>query len=86
MHALVYTPKFIRQWKKLPPALQDEVEECLQLLKANPKQATLRTHKLTGHLRRFYSCSVNYRYRVIFEWDDSRTIALLAVGDHAVYQ
>jgi plasmid maintenance system killer protein len=32
------------------------------------------------------SCSVNYRYRIIFEWDDPNTIAVLSVGDHDVYR
>lgn len=86
MPTLLYTPKFVRQWKKLEPALQEEVEECLRELRKNPKQASLKVHKLTGRLKGFLSCSVNYRYRIIFEWDDPRTIAVLSVGDHDVYR
>ncbi len=86
MPELVYTPKFVRLWKKLPPELREEVERCLAQLRKNPQHPPLKTHKLRGALKGFLSCSVNYRYRVVFEWDDPKTIALLAVGDHEVYR
>ena len=86
MPTLVYTPKFVRQWKKLEFALQEEVERCLAELRKNPKRASLKIHKLTGKLRGFLSCSVNYRYRIIFEWDHPKTIAVLSVGNHDVYR
>ncbi len=86
MPTLLYTPKFIRQWKKLEPELQEEVELCLAELRKNPKLLSLKVHKLTGKLKGFLSCSVNYRYRIIFEWDDQRTIAVLSVGNHDVYR
>ncbi len=86
MPTLLYTPKFIRQWKKLEPALQEEVERCLGELRKNPKQPFLKVHKLTGELKGFLSCSVNYRYRIVFEWDDTKTIAILSVGDHDIYR
>lgn len=86
MPIILYTPKFARQWKKLEPALQEEVEACLAALRKNPKQVSLKVHKLTGRLKGFLSCSVNYRYRIIFEWDDPETIAVLSVGDHDVYR
>ncbi len=86
MPELLYTPKFIRQWKKLEPDLQEEVEACLAELRKNPKLASLKIHKLTGPLKGFLSCSVNYRYRIIFEWDNPKVIAVLSVGDHDVYR
>ena len=85
MPELLFTPKFVRQWKKLSPDLQVEVEMCLQKLEQNPRDKSLKAHKLTGKLGRFMSCSVNYRYRVVFTWDDKNTIAILKVGDHSIY-
>lgn len=86
MPILLHTPKFVREWKKLEPDLQVEVEECLKKLRKNATDPVLKTHKLTGKLKGFLSCSVNYRYRIIFEWDDKKTIALLTVGDHDLYR
>lgn len=81
-----FTPKFLRLAKKLDPDLQDEVERCLELLQKNPRSTILKTHKLTGSLRGYLSCSVNYQYRIIFKWDNQETITVLTVGDHDVYR
>ncbi|MSR67935.1 type II toxin-antitoxin system mRNA interferase toxin, RelE/StbE family [Candidatus Peribacteria bacterium] len=86
MPTVLYTPKFVRQWKKLESDLQEEVERCLAELRKNPKLPSLKVHKLTGTLKGFLSCSVNYKYRIVFEWDDPKTIAVLSVGDHDVYR
>jgi addiction module RelE/StbE family toxin len=86
MPNIVYTPKFIRQWNKLIPDLQDEVIACLDTLKINPQDPGLKTHKLSGALKGCLSCSVNYHYRIVFEWDTQETIAVLSVGDHDVYR
>lgn len=81
-----FTPKFVRLWKKLEPDLQEEVEQCIEALRKNPRLKELKTHKLTGSLAGSLSCSVNYRYRIVFEWDDPKTLVLMAVGDHDVYR
>jgi addiction module RelE/StbE family toxin len=83
---IVYTPKFIRQYKKLPEALQEEVKEKIELFKADQNHPFLKTHKLKGELKKYWSFSVNYQYRIIFEYDSKETIALLKVGDHHIYQ
>ncbi len=81
-----YTANFLRQFKKLPRTLQQEAKEKIELFKKNQHQPSLRVHKLKGHLRRYWSFSVNYSYRIVYEYDSSTTIALLAIGDHSVYQ
>ncbi len=86
MPQILYTPKFVRQWKKLEIDLQDEVERTLAILRKDPKTPSLKVHKLTGALKGFLSCSVNYRYRIVFEWDNVKTIAVLSVGDHDIYR
>jgi mRNA interferase YafQ len=86
MPEILHTPKFVRLWQKLPCDLQDEVEQCLDLLAKDPTNTRLKTHKLTGALAGCLSCSVNYKYRVVFQWDDPKTIVTLAVGDHDVYR
>ena len=80
-----YKPAFIRQFKKLPPPLQDEVEERIALFRENPKNPSLRVHKLKGALAGRWSFSVNYAYRIVFVYETKGTAGLLAVGDHAVY-
>lgn len=81
-----YKPTFVRQYKKLPKALQDEVKEKIEIFKQDPKHPFLKTHKLSGRLEGVYSFSVNYAYRIVFEYVGKREAVLLAVGDHDVYK
>ena len=85
MIAIMYTSHFLRQFNKLPPALQDEVETKILLFTHHPQDPLLRTHKLKGDLRGYWSFSVNYSYRIVFEYDSKNSVALLSVGDHSVY-
>lgn len=83
---LAYKPSFLRQFKKLPPSLQAEAFEKLELFKDPGNHRTLRVHALKGALAGRMSFSVNYRYRIVFMWEvRNRSAILLAIGDHAIY-
>ncbi len=86
MITVIYKPVFLRRFHKLPPDLQDEVEEKIEIFRRDPRHASLKTHKLKGRLTGSWSFSVNYRYRVIFEYESDNVISLMSVGDHSVYE
>lgn len=86
MIEVLYKPTFVRQYKKLPSALQEEIKERLTLFAKNPKHSFLKTHKLKGKLKKFYSFSVNYEYRIVFMFESKTSAAMLAVGNHDVYK
>ena len=81
-----YTPSFIKQYKKLPLDLQEEVKEKISLFKENPEHPFLKTHKLNGKLKDRFSFSVNYAYRIIFQYLSKDEAVLLCIGDHDVYK
>ena len=81
-----YKPSFVRQYRLLESALQQEVKEKINFVRSPKNQQQLKVHKLGGQLKGKYSFSVNYRYRVVFAYGDPGTVILLAVGDHAVYK
>lgn len=85
MIEIVYTPGFVRQYKKLPPALQEEAKEKIALFRKDQQHTSLHTHKLKGKLRKHWSFSINYNCRVIFEYDSKNVVALLRIGDHSMY-
>jgi len=80
-----YRPEFIRLYNKLVSSLQEEVKEKINLFKDRNNHKALKVHKLHGRLRDRYGFSVNYKYRVIFVYVNKKTVALLSVGDHEVY-
>lgn len=82
---VVFRPNFLRQYKKLHPALQKEAKEKIALLRESPNSSTLECHKLIGKMKGSLSFSINYRYRIIYEYENPHRVALLAVGDHDVY-
>ena len=85
---IAFKPSFLREFKKLDPALQDEAREKIILFKSPQNHAMLRVHKLKGRMVGRMSFSVNYRYRIVFQYADKtkREAILLAIGDHEVYQ
>lgn len=86
MYEIKYKPSFVRQYKKLDEALQNDVKRTIELLKQDPKHSLLKSHKLKGKLKGVWSCSVNFSYRIIFEYEKELVITCLAVGDHDVYK
>ena len=77
-----YSPRFIRMYRNLEPALQDEVDEKVELLKETKYHARLKVHKLAGRWTGIKSFSVNYRIRITFSFINKSTIVLERVGTH----
>jgi len=86
MLQISFTPKFQRMLKKLEPALRDEVRENIALLENPANHQHLRVHKLQGRFGSVFSFSVNYRTRVIFEYENESSVILEAVGSHDIYR
>ncbi|HLD21112.1 MAG TPA: type II toxin-antitoxin system mRNA interferase toxin, RelE/StbE family [Patescibacteria group bacterium] len=83
---VLYTPHFKRDAKRLPVSMRKLVEERLSLFKKNPFDPSLKTHKLEGVLREYWSFSIDYRHRVICTFEGKSTVVLHAIGDHSVYE
>lgn len=80
-----YLPIFVRQYKKLSNGLKEEVKEKIALFAQDPNHQFLRTHKLKGVLKDRWSFSVNYSFRIVFIYLSKTEVALLAVGNHNIY-
>jgi plasmid maintenance system killer protein len=83
-----FETSFIRTYKKLPRSLQIEILKKIELFKIDYASPQLKVHNLKGPLKRFYSFSVNFNYRIIFKWVGSRKdeVTLLKVGTHEIYK
>lgn len=81
-------PSFLRALKKLHPALQEEALEKIELFGNTKNHKQLKVHKLKGELKNRHSFSVNYQYRILFQYLDKtkKEAVLLIIGDHDVYK
>ena len=86
MPTLLYKPSFLRSLKKLSPELLAEAKEKISLFQQDPKHSFLKTHKLKGKLAGKFSFSVNYQYRIVFEYEKNDHAVLLGIGDHDIYK
>lgn len=86
MIELHYAPKFLRQLSRLEPDLQEEALSKIELFKNKRNHRALGVHKLKGKLSGSCAFSVNYRYRVVFDYISNEKAALLVIGDHDVYK
>jgi mRNA-degrading endonuclease YafQ of YafQ-DinJ toxin-antitoxin module len=81
-----YKPSFVRDFKKLPNELQEEVFDKIELFKDVKNHNKLKVHKLKGRLSEFYSFSVTYSHRIVFSFESKSDVLFFAIGDHDVYK
>lgn len=88
MSNLVWTPKFIKSYKKVikrNPNLKSKIIKVLELIVSNPFDNVLKTHKLNGKYQNLYSCKVEYDLRIVFEINtevNEILIILFNIGTH----
>ena len=81
---------FKRSFKKITKRnsqLKEQIVETLILLAADPFTPSLKSHKLSGNLDRFWSYSVAYDCRIIFNFSEDEqlsemVIILIDIGSH----
>ena len=81
-----YSSHFKNSYKKLSVDIQKKAEEAELVFCQNPFSPRLKTHKLHGKLKDFYSFSIDYKFRIVFKFiKDHDKVLFLDVGDHEVY-
>lgn len=83
---IIYSSKFAKEYKKLPLKVKRSAEKKEKLFRKDPFEPSLKTHKLTGKLKDYYSFSIDYQYRIIFEIIRKDITWFLSVGTHAIYK
>ncbi|MEK7501389.1 MAG: type II toxin-antitoxin system mRNA interferase toxin, RelE/StbE family [Patescibacteria group bacterium] len=83
---ILYHSKFLKQYKRLDNFIQDLAEEREIIFRDNPFDSRLKTHKLSGRFEGYYAFSVNYSYRIIFNFVGENTVKFFQVGTHNIYE
>jgi len=87
---VVWSTTFVRALKRAitrDPGLARRVERTLQQLSEDSFHPSLHTHKLKGQLAGAWACTVDYQYRILFEFvrnpeSGEEEILLLTIGTH----
>ena len=70
----------------MPQNIKLSAEKKEKFFRENPFNPSLDTHKLHGRLREFWSFSIGFKYRIVFEFGEKDVIYFHSVGDHNIYQ
>jgi len=79
MIQILYHPKFIKEFKKLPLNIKEKLISLEILLKENEFHPSLHTKKLSGKLKHMYSFRITREYRVIFNYTSFDEVMFLSV-------
>lgn len=82
---IFYSPQFAREYKRLPLGTKEKAKKKEEIFRKNPFDFRLKTHKLKGRLSEFWAFSIDFRYRIIFKFQNSNIVRFYAIGDHSVY-
>jgi addiction module RelE/StbE family toxin len=75
--------KKLKKFIKKNPEFKTILKEKLQILQENPFDPRLRTHKLSGNLKDYYSIWLTYEYRIVVKiYLKEKLIEFYATGTH----
>ena len=80
-----YNSSFKRSFKRrivVGSEREARLRSKIALFINDPFDKELRTHKLSGKLKGFWSFSVEFDLRVIFYFEDSETVVFVDLGTH----
>jgi addiction module RelE/StbE family toxin len=83
---IIYSTKFAKEYKRLPLKVKKLAEKKEIIFRKDPFESSLKTHKLTGKLKEYYSFSIDYQYRIIIEFVEKDVIWFHSVGTHEIYK
>lgn len=58
----------------------------INLFIENPFHKSLKTHKLSGKLSKYWSFSIDYDLRILFEFIDKNSVGFIDLGTHEIYR
>ena len=80
-----YSSRFQKRYDALDYRIKARVKKALALFVENQFHPSLRLHRFSGKLNRYWSISVDRRHRIIFE-RETAYVVLVSIGTHAIYE
>ncbi len=82
MYRVEFSKNAEKKLKKLTGLQIKNVVSVIEKLEQDPFQVSLKTHKLSGSLKGYYSCSINYSDRIIFIIVIKKVVTITDIGSH----
>ena len=83
---IYYSSHFERAFKMLPSKIKKQAIEKEKIFREDCFDKRLKTHKLKGRFENYWSFSINYSYRILFEFSDKDEVGFIDVGTHSIYE
>jgi mRNA-degrading endonuclease YafQ of YafQ-DinJ toxin-antitoxin module len=83
---IYFSSHFLRALKSLPIELKKTILEKEGTFRKDCFAPSLKTHKLSGKYKDYWSFSIGFRYRILFRFLSNDEVLFINVGDHSVYQ
>ncbi len=83
---IFYSSHFARAFQKLPKFIQRQAIQKETIFRQNCFEPRLKTHKLKGELKDYWSFSINHSYRILFEFIDKEQVGFIDLGNHNIYK
>ena len=87
---IVFDASFKRSFKNYKKKLSDKeldrLRKVLLIFKRDSFDSRLKTHKLKGNLKNYWSFSISYSDRILFRFLDNEAVFFIDIGDHSVYR
>ena len=86
IRSVYYSSHFEKAFKSLPLNVRKQAIEKEKIFLENCFDKRLKTHKLKGRLENYWSFSINYSYRILFEFSEQNEVGFIDVGTHSIYE
>jgi mRNA-degrading endonuclease YafQ of YafQ-DinJ toxin-antitoxin module len=83
--SIYYSTSFKKSVKKYI-SHKNKIKKSILHFQDNSFDPSLKTHKLTGKLENYWSFSVDYHLRILFEFIDEETAGFINIGTHEIYK
>ena len=83
--AIFYSSSFKKSVKKYI-SHQKKIESNIIMFMNDPFDPSLKTHKLSGKFDHYWSFSIDYHLRILFEFIDEKTVGFINMGTHEIYK
>jgi len=85
INSVFYSSSFKKSIKKYS-SYRNKIEKTIDKFMKNPFEPSLKTHKLTGKLSNYWSFSVDYHIRILFEFLTDESVGFIDIGTHEIYK